>query len=90
MRWKKHHSIGRAYGIEPVVDEMLEVLAHADLSHQLVLVTVHARQLTHVGKDVLDPVRQLERNIALLLANLQHSLTTHTYIQETTRVNPAG
>jgi hypothetical protein len=74
---------GRAYGVEAVVDEVLEVLAHADLSHQLVLVTVHARQLAHVGKDVLDPVGQLESNIALLLDNLrtgkshQHSLTMH-------------
>lgn len=29
-------------GVEAVVDEVLQVLAHADLAHQLVLVTVHA------------------------------------------------
>ncbi|CAN7985254.1 unnamed protein product, partial [Ixodes hexagonus] len=46
--------------VEAVVDEVLEVLAHADLSHELVLVAVHARQLAHVGKDVLEAVRQLE------------------------------
>ena len=61
------HSLGSAYGIEAVVDEMLEVLAHTDLSHQLVLGAVHARQLAHVGKDVLQTVGQLQRNIALLL-----------------------
>lgn len=41
------------YSVEAVVDEMLEIFAHSDLSHQLVLVAVHARQLTNVGKDVL-------------------------------------
>lgn len=48
------------YSVEPVVDEMLQVFAHPDLSHQLVLVAVHARQLTHVSKDVLQPIRQLQ------------------------------
>ena len=48
------------HSVEPVVDEMLEILAHADLSHQLVLVAVHPSQLTHVGKDVLQSVRQLK------------------------------
>ena len=49
------------YSVEPVVDEMLQVLAHANLSHQLVLVAVHACQLTHVGKDVLHSVSQLKQ-----------------------------
>lgn len=48
------------HSVEAVVDEVLEVLAHADLSHQLVLVAVHASQLAHVGKDVLQPVCQLQ------------------------------
>ena len=39
---------------------MFEVLTHSDLSHQLVLVAVHPRQLTHVGKGVLKTVRQLK------------------------------
>ena len=47
--------------VESVVDEVLEVLAHADLPHELVLVAVHARQLADVGKDVLDAVSELER-----------------------------
>ena len=36
-------------------------LAHADLSHQLVLVAVHAGELAHVAEGVLQPIRQLER-----------------------------
>lgn len=49
------------YSVEAVVDEMLEIFAHPDLSHQLVLVAVHSRQLTNVGKDVLQPIRQLQK-----------------------------
>lgn len=49
------------YSVEAVVDEMLEIFAHSDLSHQLVLVAVHARQLTNVGKDVLQPISQLQQ-----------------------------
>lgn len=48
------------YGVEPVVDQMLQIFAHSDLSHQLVLVAVHACQLTHVSKDVLQPIGQLQ------------------------------
>lgn len=39
--------------IEPVVNEMLQILAHPDLSHQLVFVPIHASQLAHVSEDVL-------------------------------------
>ena len=39
----------------------LQVLAHADLAHELVLVAVHAGQLPDVREGVLQPVRQLER-----------------------------
>lgn len=39
---------------------MLEILAHADLPHQLVLVAIHARQLAHMGEDILQAVGQLE------------------------------
>ena len=48
------------YGVESVVDDMLEIFAHPNLFHQLVLVAVHACQLTHVGKDVLEAVGELE------------------------------
>lgn len=47
------------HSVEAVVDEMLQVLAHADLSHQLVLVAVHTSQLAHVGKDILQTISQL-------------------------------
>ena len=57
------------YGVEAVVDEVLQVLTHADLSHQLVLVAVHASQLTHVGKHILQAVRQL-----------QHTTHVSTYV----------
>lgn len=48
------------HSVEAVIDEMFQVFAHADLSHQLVLVAVHARQLSHVSKDILQPVGQLQ------------------------------
>ena len=52
----KYYSCSTTYSVEPVVDEMLEVLAHADLSHQFVLVPVHTRQLAHVGEDILQTI----------------------------------
>lgn len=48
------------YSVEPVVDEMFQIFAHSDLSHQLVLVAVHACQLSHMSKDVLQSIRQLQ------------------------------
>ena len=47
--------------VESVVDDVFEIFAHPDLFHQLVLVTVHARQLADMGKDVLKAVGKLER-----------------------------
>lgn len=48
------------HSVEPVVDEMLQIFAHPDLSHQFVLVAVHASQLTHMSEDVLQTIRQLQ------------------------------
>lgn len=48
------------YRIEAIVDQMLQILAHANLSHQFVFVTIHAGQLTHMGEDVLQTVGQLK------------------------------
>ena len=48
------------YRVESVIDNMLEILAHPNLPHQLVFVTVHPSQLSHVGEDVLQAVRQLK------------------------------
>mmetsp|Transcript_33281 Transcript_33281/g.109100 ORF Transcript_33281/g.109100 Transcript_33281/m.109100 type:complete len:1053 (+) Transcript_33281:4096-7254(+) len=47
--------------VESVVDQVLQVLAHADLPHQTVLVPVHTGQLTDVREDVLQAIGQLER-----------------------------
>ena len=49
------------YSVEPIVDEMLQIFAHPDLSHQLVLVAVHACQLTNMSKDVLQSISQLQQ-----------------------------
>lgn len=46
--------------VEAVVDEMLQVFAHSDLPHELVLVAVHSGQLTNVSEDVLESICQLQ------------------------------
>ena len=53
-------TIESAYCVESVVDDVLEVLAHPDLLHQLVLVSVHSGQLANVRKNILESVGQLE------------------------------
>ena len=47
------------YSVESVVNEMFDVLTHSDLSHQLVLVSVHSSQLTNMSKDVLQAISKL-------------------------------
>ena len=47
--------------VEARVDDVLEVLAHTDLAHELVLVAVHARELADVGEHELEAVGELER-----------------------------
>ena len=54
------NKINLTHRIKPIVDQMFQILAHSDLPHELVLVPVHARQLSHVSKDVLKTVSQLE------------------------------
>lgn len=49
-----------SHRVEAVIDEMLQVLAHADLPHKFVLVTIHASQLPHVGKYILQSICQLQ------------------------------
>jgi hypothetical protein len=39
---------------------MLEVLAHPNLPHELVLVAVHAGELSHVGEHELKTIGELE------------------------------
>ena len=55
-----HKKTAETHCVESVVDDVLQVFAHSDLLHQLVLVTVHSGQLAHVGEDVLQAVGQLE------------------------------
>ena len=63
-----HHKLSKyennqescTYSIEAVVDDMLEILAHSNLFHQLVFVTVHSSKLTNVCKHVLEAIGQLE------------------------------
>lgn len=40
---------------------MLKIFAHADLSHEFVLVAVHSRELANMSENVLKTVGQLER-----------------------------
>lgn len=47
-------------GVETVIDQVLQIFAHSDLSHQLVLVAIHSRQLPNVSEDVLQSVGKLE------------------------------
>ena len=60
-------------GVETVVDEVLEVLAHANLTHKAVLVAVHASELTHMRESVLQTIGQLER-IHVAEAVLHHRI----------------
>ncbi len=39
---------------------MFQIFAHADLSHEFVLVSIHSSELANVGKSVLQTIRQLE------------------------------
>lgn len=52
-------TLSNGTSVETVVDEMLQILAHTDLSHQTVLVPVHSSQLTNVGKSILETVSKL-------------------------------
>jgi hypothetical protein len=44
---------------ETIVDEVLQVFRHLNLSHELVLVMVHACKGTNVCKDILKGVQEL-------------------------------
>jgi hypothetical protein len=48
------------HGVEAVIDDVFEVLAESDLPHELVLVTIHASELAHVSKCILQTISQLE------------------------------
>jgi len=46
--------------VEASVDDVLQILAHSDLPHQLVLVSVHTSQLTNVSESELKTIGKLE------------------------------
>lgn len=56
-----------SHRVEAVINEMLQVLAHTNLPHQLVFVPVHARQLPHMGKDILQSICQLQHKCPIRL-----------------------
>lgn len=61
VRWSGgRQRVLATHRVEAVVEDMFQVFAHANLSHQLVLVAVHARQLADVCKDVLQSIGQLQ------------------------------
>lgn len=60
MRARAGPHLADGPGVEAVVDEVLQVLAHADLAHELVLVSVHAGELADVREDILQSVGELE------------------------------
>ena len=44
-------------GIESVVDDVLQIFTHSDLSHQSILVTVHTGELANVRENILEAIR---------------------------------
>jgi hypothetical protein len=51
----------RREAIESIVDDVLDILAHANLTHDAIFVSIETRQLTDVREDVLQTIRQLKR-----------------------------
>ena len=76
---KVNRSPSKTDRVEAVVDEVLEVLAHADLLHQFVLVAVHASQLSNVREDILHAVRQLQN--AFVRNCFAHRITQNTHLK---------
>ena len=48
------------YGIEAIINDMFQILAHPDLLHQLVLVPIHSSQLSNMSEHILESISQLE------------------------------
>ncbi len=48
------------YSVKSVVDKMFDIFTHSNLSHQFILVSVHASELTDVGEHILYPISQLK------------------------------
>lgn len=52
---------------------MFEILAHANLLHQLILISVHASQLTNVSKNILNTICKLKHKIKKYIYTVYHS-----------------
>lgn len=83
ITWK-----GGTYCVKPVVDEMFQVLAHSNLPHQFVFVPVHARELTHVGKDVLQAICQLRHGTQSGITINTSDITSSSQVYCTERIRP--
>ena len=69
--------------IETVVYQMFDIFAHSHLTHQSILVSVHASQLTHMCEGVLQSIRKLERidvTQAILHKRIHHQLRQAQYL----------
>ena len=53
-------AIENTYGIESIVNHMLQVFAHPNLLHQFVFVSVHASQLSNMSENVLQSICELK------------------------------
>mmetsp|Transcript_31758 Transcript_31758/g.36107 ORF Transcript_31758/g.36107 Transcript_31758/m.36107 type:complete len:278 (-) Transcript_31758:415-1248(-) len=53
-------SLSDRTGIESIVNQMLKIFAHSDLSHQSVFVTIHTSELTNMCENILQTVSKLE------------------------------
>ena len=59
---------------------MLNVLAHSDLPHQFIFVSVHASQLTNMSKNVLQAVSKLEITSKNLINLSNHFIYLIAYL----------
>lgn len=80
----QRYNITTNYRVEPVVDDMLEIFAHADLSHQLVLVSIHSSQLSNMSKRVLNTISKLKRADLKRFEHLE--VTRRLYHKLTTKI----
>lgn len=48
------------YRIEAIVNQMLQIFAHTNLSHEFIFITIHSGKLTNMSENVLQTIGQLE------------------------------
>jgi hypothetical protein len=58
--------------VESVVNQVLKILSHSDLSHEAILIPVHTSELANMSKDILQPICELEcLNITQSILNMR-------------------